>query len=123
MDSQDDATRQACTHVFKSSLLQYRYNLRKTHFEGKTISELAQTSPVDNISREDWRGNSELVRSEGKANSELSQTSPLENISDKDWRGLVKHWSDPKYQVHYIYVIRSHVEVLFMHVPHKSSFL
>ena len=41
----------------------------------------------------------------------------MENISDEDWRGLVKHWSDPKYQVHYIYVIRSHVEVLFMHVP------
>ena len=41
---------------------------------------------------------------EGKANSELSQTSPVENISDEDWRGLVKHWSDPKYQVHYIYM-------------------
>ena len=92
LDSQDDATRQACTHVFKSALLQYRYNLRKTHFEGK-------------------------------ANSELSQTSPVENISDEDWRGLVKHWSDPKYQVHYIYVIRSHVEVLLTHVPHKSIFL
>ena len=92
LDSQDDATRQACTHVFKSALRQYRYNLRKTHFEGK-------------------------------ANSELSQTSLVENISDEDWRGLVKHWSDPKYQVHYIYVIRSHVEVLFTHVPHKSIFL
>jgi len=29
MDSQDDATRQPCTHVFKSALRQYRYNLRK----------------------------------------------------------------------------------------------
>ena len=92
LDSQDDATRQACTHVFKSALQQYRYNLRKIHFEGK-------------------------------ANGELSQTSAVENISDEDWRGLVKHWSDPKYQVHYIYVIRSHVEVLFTHVPHKSIFL
>ena len=73
LDSQDDATRQACTHVFKSDLRQYQYNLRKTHFEGK-------------------------------ANSELSQTSSVENISDEDWRGLVKHWSDPKYQVHYIYI-------------------
>ena len=89
LDSQDDAIRQACTHVFKSAL---RYNLRKTHFEGK-------------------------------ANSELAQTSPAENISDEDSRGLVKHWSDPKYQVHYIYVIRSHVEVIFTHVPHKSIFL
>jgi hypothetical protein len=91
LDSQDDATRQACTRVFKSALRQYRYNLRKTHFEGK-------------------------------ANSELAQTSPVENISDEDWRGLVKHWSDPKYQVRYIYVIRSHVELLFMHVPYKSIF-
>ena len=92
LDSQDDATRQARAHVFKSALRQYRYNLRKTHFEGK-------------------------------ANSELSQTSLVENIWDEDWRGLVKHWSDPKYQVHYIYVIRSPVEVLFTHVPHKSIFL
>ena len=91
MDSQDDETRQACTHVSKSALRQYRYNLRKTHIEGK-------------------------------ANSELSQTSLVENISNEDWRGLVKHWSDPKYQVHYIYVIRSHVEVLLTHVPHKSIF-
>ena len=53
MDSQDDATRQACTHVFKSALRQYRYNLRKTHFEGKANSELAQTSLVENISDED----------------------------------------------------------------------
>ena len=86
------ATRQACTHVFKSALWQYRYNLRKTHFEGK-------------------------------ANSELAQTSPVENIFDEDWRGLVKHWSDPKYQVCYMYVVRSHVELLFTHVPHKSIFL
>ena len=92
LDSQDDATRQACTHVFKSTLRQYWYNLRKTHFEGK-------------------------------ANSELAQTSPVENISDEDWTGLVKYWYDPKYQVRYIYVIRSHVELLFTHVPHKSIFL
>jgi hypothetical protein len=46
-----------------------RYNLRKTHFEGK-------------------------------ANSELAQTSPVENITDEDWTALVKHWSDPKYQVY-----------------------
>ena len=91
LDRQDDATRQACTYVFKSALRQCRYNLRKTHFEGK-------------------------------ANSELAQTSLVENISDEDWRGLVKQWSDPKYQVHYIYVIRSHVELLFTHVPHKSIF-
>lgn len=92
LDSQDDATRQACTHVFKSAPRQYRYNLWKTHFEGKSNSELAQTSLV-------------------------------ENISNEDWRCLVKHWSDPKYQIHYIYVIRSHIEVLFTHVPHKSIFL
>ena len=58
-----------------------------------------------------------------KANSELAQTSPVENILDEDWRGLIKHWSDPKYQVHYIYVIRSHVDVLFTHVPHNPIFL
>ena len=56
LDSQDDATRQACTHVFKSALRQCRYNLRKTHFEGKANSELSQTSRVENISDEDWRG-------------------------------------------------------------------
>ena len=92
LDPKDDATKQACTHVFQSALRQYRYHLRKSHFEGK-------------------------------ANNEIAQTSPVENISDEDWRDLVKHWSDPKYQVHYIYVIRSHVEVLFTHVPHKSIFL
>ena len=56
LDSQDDATKQASTHVFKSALQQYRYNLRKTHFEGKANSELAQTSPVENIFDEDLRG-------------------------------------------------------------------
>ena len=65
LDSQDDATRQACTHVFKSSLRQYRYNLRKTHIEGKAKSELAQTSQVENISDEDWRSvvNTGLIQS------------------------------------------------------------
>ena len=92
LDSQDDATRQACTHVLKSALRQYQYNLRKTHFEGK-------------------------------ANSELAQTSPVENISDEDWRDFVKQWSDPKYHIRYMYVIKSHVELLFTHVPHKSIFL
>ena len=90
LDRQDDATRQACTH-FKSALRQCRYNLRKTHFEGK-------------------------------ANNELAQTSPVENITDEDWTTLVKHWSDPKYQVCYIDVIRSHVELLFTHVSYKSIF-
>ena len=56
LDSQDDATRQACTHVFKFALRQYWYNLRKTHFEGKANSELSQTSPVENISDVDRRG-------------------------------------------------------------------
>ena len=92
MDPKDDATKQACTPVFQSALRQYRYHLRKSHFEGK-------------------------------ANNEIAQTSPVEYITDEDWTTLVKHWSDPKYQVHYIYVIRSHVEVLFTHVPHKSIFL
>ena len=92
MDSQDDAPRQACTHVFKSALRQYRYHLRKSHFEGK-------------------------------ANNEIAQTSPVEYITDEDSTTLVKHWSDPKYQVHYIYVIESHVEVLFTHVAQKSIFL
>ena len=54
LDSQDDATRQACTHVFKSALQQYRYNLRKTHFEGKANNEITQTSPVKYITYEDW---------------------------------------------------------------------
>ena len=91
MDPKDDATKQACTHVFQAALRQYQYHLRKSHFEGK-------------------------------ANNELAQTSPMENITDEDWTTLVKHWSDPKYQVCYIDVIRSHVELLFTHVPHKSIF-
>jgi hypothetical protein len=36
--------------------------------------------------------------------NEIAQTSQVENISDEDWRGLVKHRSDPKYQVYYIYM-------------------
>ena len=54
LDSQDDATRQACTPVFKSALRQYRYNFRKTHFEGKANNEIAQTSQVEYITDEDW---------------------------------------------------------------------
>ena len=42
MDPKDDATKQACTHVFQSALRQYRYHLRKSHFEGKANNEIAQ---------------------------------------------------------------------------------
>ena len=91
LDSQDDATRQACTHVFKFALRQYLYNLRKTHFEGK-------------------------------ANNEITQTSLVEYIIDEDWTTLVKHWSDPKYQVGYMYLIRPHIELVFMYVPYKCIF-
>ena len=54
MDLKDDVTRQACTHVFQSALRQYRYHLRKSHFEGKANNEIAQTSPVEYITDEDW---------------------------------------------------------------------
>src|SRR3954469_20681836 len=40
LDPKDDATKQPCTHVFQSALRQYRYHLRKSHFEG-TLQESA----------------------------------------------------------------------------------
>ena len=91
LDPKDDATKQACTHVFQSALRQYRYHLRKSHFEGK-------------------------------ANNEIAQTSLVEYITDEDWTALVKHWSDPKYQVGYMYLIRPHIELVFMYVPYKCIF-
>ena len=91
LDPKDDATKQACTHVFQSARRQYRYHLRKSHFEGK-------------------------------ANNEIAQTSPVEYITDEDWTALVKHWSDPKYQVGYMYLIRPHIELVFMYVPYKCIF-
>ena len=89
LDPKDDATKQACTHVFQSALRQYRYHLTKYHFEGK-------------------------------ANSELAQTSPVENISDEDWRGLVKHWSNRKYQVHYIYMWSDHMFKSYLRMCHTN---
>ena len=80
LDPKDDATKQACTHVFQSALRLYRYHLTKSHFEGKANNEIARTSPVD-------------------------------YIIDEDWTALVKHWSDPKYQVGYMYLIRPHIEL------------
>ena len=59
---------------------------------------------------------------EGKANNEIAQTSPVEYITDEDWTSLVEHWSDPKYQVGYIYLIRQHIELVFMYVPYKCIF-
>ena len=53
MDPKDDATKQACTHAFQSALRQYRYHLRKSHFEGKANNEIAQTSPMEYITDED----------------------------------------------------------------------
>ena len=91
LDLKDDATKQACTHVFQSALRQYRYHLRKSHFEGK-------------------------------ANNEIAQTSPVEYIIDEDWTALIKHWFDPKYQVGYMYLIRPHIELVFMYVPYKCIF-
>ena len=44
-----------------------------------------------------------------------SQTSLVEYITDEDWTTLVKHWSDPKYQVGYMYLIRPHIELLFIY--------
>ena len=49
LDPKDDANKQACTHVFQSTLRQYWYHLRKTHFEGKANNEIAQTSVVEYI--------------------------------------------------------------------------
>src|SRR3954465_5092706 len=40
LDSQDDATRQACTHVFKSALRHYRYNLRKLTLKARLTVNL-----------------------------------------------------------------------------------
>ena len=54
LDLKDDATKQACTHVFQSALRQYRYHLRKSHFEGKANNEIAQTSQVEYITDEYW---------------------------------------------------------------------
>jgi hypothetical protein len=85
LDPKDDATKQAFTHVLQSALRQYRYHLRKTHFEGKAKNEIAQTSPVDYITNEDW--------------------------TDKY-----------KYQVGYMYLIRSHIELVFTYVPYKCIF-
>src|SRR4051812_12861595 len=82
---------QACTHFFQSALRQYRYHLRKSHFEGK-------------------------------ANNEIAQTSLVQYITDEDWTTLVKHWSDPRYQVGYMYLIRPHIEFVFMYVPYKCIF-
>ena len=59
---------------------------------------------------------------EGKANNEIAQTSPVEYITDEDWTTLVKHWFDPKYQVGYMYLIRPHIELVFMYVPYKCIF-
>ena len=87
-DLKDDATKQACTHVFQSALRQYQYHLRKSHFEGK-------------------------------ANNEIAQTSLVEYITDEYSTALVKHWFDPKYQVGYMYLIRPHIELVFMYVPYK----
>ena len=55
-------------------------------------------------------------------NNEIAQTSPVEYITDEDWTTLVKHWSDPKYQVGYMYLIRPHIELVFMYVPYKCIF-
>ena len=77
--------------MFFSLLGRYRYHLRKTHFVGK-------------------------------ANNEIAQTSPVEFITDEDWTALVKHWSDPKYLVGYMYLIRSHTKLIFMYVPYKCIF-
>ena len=44
---------------------------------------------------------------------EIAQTSPVEYITDEDWTTLVKHWSDPKYQVGYMYLI-SHILNLYL---------
>ena len=56
---------------------------------------------------------------EGKANNEIAQTTQVEYITDEDWTTLVKHWSDPKYQVGYMYLIRSHIELVITYVPYK----
>ena len=40
---------------------------------------------------------------QGKAKNEIAQTCPVEYITDEDWTTLIKHWTDPKYQVGYHY--------------------
>ena len=55
----------------------------------------------------------------------LTMKSPkhlVEYITDEDWTALVKNWSDPKYQVGYMYLMRPHIEFVFIYVPYKCIF-
>ena len=44
------------------------------------------------------------------------------NILRMKTAALVKHQFDPKYQVGYMYLIRPHIELVFMYVPYKCIF-
>ena len=51
----DDPTRAACTDVMKSVVRQRRYRLKKKYFNGVPANEIRTTSPVANMTDEQWR--------------------------------------------------------------------
>ena len=51
----DDPTRAACTDVMKSAVRQRRYRLKKKYFNGVPANEIRTTSPMANMTDEQWR--------------------------------------------------------------------
>lgn len=59
MDTSDVAVKAACADVLQSGVRQSRYRLKKKFFDGVPANEVRTTSPVSNITDEQWR---DLVR-------------------------------------------------------------
>ena len=51
----DDPTRAACTDVIKSAVRHRRYRLKKKYFNGVPANEIRTTSPMANMTDEQWR--------------------------------------------------------------------
>jgi len=50
----DDATKAACADVMQSAIRNQRYRLKKKYFNGVPANEVRTTSPVQNMTDEEW---------------------------------------------------------------------
>jgi len=50
----DDATKAACADVMQSAIRNQRYRLKKKYFNGVPANEVRATSPVQNMTDEEW---------------------------------------------------------------------
>lgn len=55
VNTEDNATKEACTDMLRSAVKNQRYRLKQKYFNGVPANEISTTSPVSYMTDEQWR--------------------------------------------------------------------